>query len=65
MPYKCNNCGSTFQEPSIKQTTYESYYGVSDLFPNSTPFLLSVCPHCGDDDIEEIYEDDEKMNKWD
>ena len=60
MPYKCNNCGRTFQEPDIQQTSYESYYGVSDLFPNSTPLSLSVCPCCGDDDIEEIYEDDEE-----
>lgn len=57
--HKCNNCGNTFDEPSEVKTTYESYYGVSDLFPNSTPLILKVCPYCGDEDIDEFVEEED------
>lgn len=52
--YRCDNCRATFEEPDEEHTTYESYYGVSSLFPNSTSMTLYVCPYCGSDDIEEI-----------
>ena len=53
LKYQCDNCRQTFDEPEEEHTTYEHYYGVSSLFPNSTPMTLYVCPYCGSDDIEE------------
>lgn len=52
--YKCDNCSERFDEPETEYTTYESYFGVSSLFPNSTPMTLQVCPYCGSEDIDEI-----------
>lgn len=52
--FQCNNCNSKFEEPDRKKTTYESEYGVSDLFISSTPFEMLICPNCGDDDLEEL-----------
>lgn len=52
--YKCDNCRRQFDEPSEERTTYESYFGVGGLFPNSTPMTLYVCPYCGSEDIDEI-----------
>lgn len=57
MIYKCLNCGSIFDEPNTIFTTYESYYGVSDLFYNSTSMELDVCPCCDSDDIDEFDEE--------
>lgn len=59
MPYRCSCCKNKFSEPETIPTTYESYYGVSDLFSNSTPMDLYVCPICNSDDIDETYWDDE------
>lgn len=60
MPYKCMNCGVKFIEPSIIHTSYESHYGVIGLFSCRTPLELEVCPSCNDEDLEELYEDDER-----
>ena len=62
MPYKCLNCGCSFEEPIIIPTTYESYYGVDHMFSYSTPLDLSVCPNCEDEEIEEVneFEDEEE-----
>jgi hypothetical protein len=38
-------------------TTYETFYGIGDMFANSTPLELLVCPHCGDEDIQEAEEE--------
>lgn len=51
--YACDNCRKEFDEPEEEHTTYEHYYGVSSLFPNSTPMTLNVCPYCSSDDIIE------------
>lgn len=51
--YKCRDCGEIFDEPRVKQTTYESYYGAP--FESRTPLTLWLCPACG----EEVDEDDE------
>jgi predicted Zn-ribbon and HTH transcriptional regulator len=59
----CNACGEVFDKDDVNKitTTYESYYGVSDLFPNSTRMTYSVCPYCGSEDIEDfIYREDEE-----
>lgn len=52
--YECGNCRCTFDEPYEEHTTYESYYGVSSMFPNSHSMTLYLCPNCGSDDIGEI-----------
>ena len=58
--FKCDNCGEKFleDEASVVHTSYESYYGVSHLFPFSTPLSYYVCPCCGDESLEsfEAYE---------
>ena len=59
MIYKCQNCGQTFQEPEEVQTTYESYYGVMDLFPNYHLMTYYCCPYCHEEDFEEMEETDE------
>lgn len=53
----CNNCHKTFESPRTRQTTYESYYGVSSQMSSRTPLTLELCPYCGDDDIEEEEEE--------
>lgn len=63
MPYKCLNCGYRFEEPETIPTTYESYYGVGGMFPNSTAMDLYVCPWCNDEDIEEIHGEDEESEE--
>lgn len=52
--YKCRDCKKEFEEPNIKKTTYELYYGVASEFPNHTPLELEVCPFCGSDNIEKV-----------
>lgn len=65
MPYKCLNCGSIFDEPETINTSYESYYGVSGMFSNSTRMELDVCPCCNDDDITEFYDDEDEESEED
>lgn len=52
--FQCNNCNCRFDEPKVRRTSYEAEFGVSNLFPNSTPWNMQVCPKCGDDDFEEL-----------
>lgn len=61
--YKCNNCGYIFEETYRVMTTYEDYYGVSDLFPDSHMMILHLCPNCKDEDIEEYEKEEEKENE--
>ena len=58
--FKCDNCDSIFETPSIYHTSYEEYYGVGHLFSNSTPLELEVCPCCGEDSFEEYKEEEEE-----
>ena len=46
--YICNNCGKTFDDCVV---VYDSVpYGSTNVdYPSEC-----VCPHCGDDDIEEV-----------
>lgn len=57
--YKCPECNAIFEEPILIRTTYESYYGVSDLQSN-TPLTLELCPNCKAENIEEIEEEIEE-----
>lgn len=58
--YQCNNCDEHFVEPSVLETSYESFYGIETFFNGSTPLSLDVCPYCGDEDIIEILEKEEE-----
>lgn len=60
--YRCKNCGCRFDEPKELNSTWEAYYGISDMFDYSTPRTIYVCPECNDDEIEEIYPETE--NDW-
>ena len=53
--YHCDNCDSYFDADSIieEDVNLEAYYGVSDLFSNSTMGKISVCPYCKDENITE------------
>ena len=51
--YYCEECGERFSEPTSKTTTYEDLYGVGDLFGSKHYVSVSVCPHCGNEEIEE------------
>jgi len=66
--WKCNRCKKEFEEPNVRHTTYESYYGVGGEFGSSTPMELLVCPYCGDENIKEIYEEEddeeEEFEQW-
>ena len=55
--WKCNSCGLEFTEPAEEpQYVDDSGY---------VAFSIPVCPYCGDDDIEEVYdfgdEDDDAL----
>lgn len=53
--YACDNCKHIFtlDDAIKKETSWERYNGVSDLFPNSTPLTLYLCPECESEDKEE------------
>lgn len=55
--YRCNECGELFETPRIYETTYEMFYGISDDIPSSTYLRLEICPHCGEEDFEEMEEE--------
>lgn len=56
--YLCEDCNHKFEEPRRVETTFESYYGVSDLFSSSTRTTLFTCPSCGSEEISELEECD-------
>lgn len=58
----CTNCGAYFDDDDIGVETMssESYYGVRDLFSNSFSSVTNcVCPYCGDENIEEVFGEDD------
>lgn len=59
--YKCNNCGCKFREP--KKVDMETYYGVYSTFGNSYGNMVSVCPVCNDNDIEDYEEDEDCIER--
>jgi len=58
--FRCNECLELFEEPTIHETTFENFLGISDQFSSRTYLKLELCPECGSDDIEEIEESEEK-----
>lgn len=59
--YICEKCGNVFDEPLLKKTTYERYYGVSDEFVSENQMFFAVCPSCESEDYEkqEVEEDEQ------
>lgn len=55
--YKCFNCGEYFDEPDYRNICLESYFGVASQFDNYNYREISLCPYCGSEDIEEVYDD--------
>ena len=58
--YKCDDCGSTFDEPEIVSYCKEEYNGVADLFGHQTWGTYDACPDCGSEDFERFTEDDDE-----
>jgi len=61
--FKCQVCNEFFEEPVEELTTYEFYYGVSDLFCNSHDLRITKCPYCESEDYYEVdhYDLDESI----
>lgn len=59
MIYQCNNCGKYFTEDEIdyKDVDLENLYGVGGEFDRHTKGTVALCPYCGEDAIEEVYEE--------
>lgn len=49
--YRCPNCGKEFEEPSIRITSYEDYFGI--WYPDRHELILNICPYCGSEEIED------------
>ena len=58
--YKCRDCEEIFEEPHEHETTWEKFYGVSGMFPDSHRLTIYECPRCGSDQIEEYFEEEEE-----
>lgn len=54
----CDDCKNEFTKPKMRKTTFESEYGVSHLFSTSHECIITECPVCGSDNIEEMKECD-------
>lgn len=54
--FKCKNCEQTFEEPLLKETTYEFWYGAP--LESRTYLLLELCPFCKSDEFEEEEEEE-------
>ena len=52
--YRCQNCGSRFDEPNFIEYYAENFYGVGSWFDSKNTIIVRECPRCGSDDIEEI-----------
>ena len=63
--YICNECGCMFEDPDVRRTTYESYYGDYSEVSSHTTLYLDICPRCGSDDIEVKEEDEEEEEEDD
>ena len=61
--YRCNKCKEIFDELEIEETTYESYYGVSDLFPNSTYLILHKCTMCHEENDYKYFNEEENEDE--
>ena len=60
----CNNCKSEFSSPIRKETTFEDYYGVSHLFPDSHSIEILICPECKEDGYLEEMRECDYCGEW-
>lgn len=58
--WKCDRCGSIFDEPELVSYCKEDYNGVSDLFGRRTWGNYPVCPDCGSEDIDTYLDEEEE-----
>lgn len=56
--YKCEECGTIFEEPIWRRICFEEEYGVSNLFESRTYISVQVCPYCKETNIIEIDEEE-------
>ena len=59
---KCTDCGEIFDEDEVvyERVCWEDYYGVSGMLHGRHYGSMAICPHCGSDEIEECWEDDDE-----
>ena len=62
MMWRCDDCGSTFDEPESVSYCKEEYNGVADLFGHQTWGTYDACPYCGGEDIHSYAEDDDEFD---
>ena len=58
--YKCDDCGSVFNEPDSVRYCYEEECGVTSLFGDRHYGYYDACPYCGSEEINSYYEEDEE-----
>ena len=58
---RCAECEAIFEDGDIVYETvcWEDYYGVSSMFESKHYGSVATCPHCGSEEIEDYWEDDE------
>ena len=58
--YQCDRCREMFTEEEAESVSfcYEDYYGVSSLFQDRHYGDYIVCPHCGCEELTEVYCDE-------
>lgn len=59
---RCANCGEIFDEDEAvyESVCWEDYYGVGGSFPNKNYGSVATCPHCGSEELEDYWEDDDE-----
>lgn len=57
--YKCEDCGSVFDEPEHVPYCKEDYNGVADMFGRQTWGTYEACPYCGSEEINSYCEEDD------
>lgn len=57
----CADCGEIFDEDEVvyESVCWEDYYGVGRDFPDKHYGSVATCPHCGSEELEDYYEEDE------
>ena len=57
--YRCEDCGSFFDEPEQVRYCKDEYNGTCDLFGNWQYGYYDACPYCGSEEINSYCEEDE------
>ena len=61
--YRCEDCGSVFDEPESIRYNMDEYNGVSDLFGNWQYGYYDACPYCGSEDINSYWEEEDEFEQ--